>query len=80
MRATWSPSHPSAPLRRVQGSPRRRGRRYQRLVTVATTGTAPLHQLLGSDSLGFADARVESLEAGIESARALAVTTDIPQS
>ncbi|RIQ29637.1 SDR family NAD(P)-dependent oxidoreductase [Jiangella rhizosphaerae] len=50
------------------------------IITVATTGTAPLHQILGSDSLGLADARVKALEADIDAARALAVTTDIPES
>jgi NAD(P)-dependent dehydrogenase (short-subunit alcohol dehydrogenase family) len=47
------------------------------IITVATTGTAPLHQLLGSDSLSFAEARAQSLTREIEAARALAVTTDI---
>ncbi|MFT3889022.1 MAG: SDR family NAD(P)-dependent oxidoreductase [Arachnia sp.] len=47
------------------------------IIAVATTGTAPLHQILGSDSLGFAEARVQTIAADIESARALAVTTDI---
>jgi hypothetical protein len=47
------------------------------IITVATTGTAPLHQLLGSDSLGFADARIDTLMADIDAARALAITTDI---
>ncbi|GAA3792667.1 SDR family NAD(P)-dependent oxidoreductase [Sphaerisporangium flaviroseum] len=50
------------------------------IITVATTGTAPLHQILGSDSLGFADARIETLKSDIDAARALAVTTDIPRS
>ncbi|WP_040795173.1 SDR family NAD(P)-dependent oxidoreductase [Nocardia higoensis] len=49
------------------------------IIAVATTGNAPLHQLLGSDSLELADARVERLAADIEASRALAVTTDIPQ-
>ena len=47
------------------------------IITVATTGTAPLHQLLGSDSPGFTDARIDRLKADIDTARALAVTTDI---
>jgi len=48
------------------------------IITVATTGTAPLHQILGSDSLEFADARVKTLRADIEAGRMLAVTTDSP--
>jgi NAD(P)-dependent dehydrogenase (short-subunit alcohol dehydrogenase family) len=47
------------------------------IITVAVTGTAPLHQLLGSDSLGLADARIDTLKADIDAARALALTTDI---
>ncbi len=47
------------------------------IITGATNGTAPLHQLLGSDSVGFADARIDTLKADIDSARALAITTDI---
>ena len=47
------------------------------IITVATGGSAPLHQILGSDSLGFAEARVQALSADIEAGRALAVTTDI---
>lgn len=50
------------------------------IITVATTASAPLHQILGSDSLGFAEARVQTLTAEIESARALAATTDIVES
>ncbi len=49
------------------------------LIAVATGADAPLHQLLGSDSLELADARVKALTADIEAARALAVSTDIPQ-
>ena len=49
------------------------------IIAVAGSGTAPLHQLLGSDSLALATARVESLAQDIEAGRALAVTTDIPQ-
>jgi hypothetical protein len=47
------------------------------IITVAVTGTAPLHQLLGSDSLGLAATRIDTLKADIDAARALAVTTDI---
>ncbi|WP_285598058.1 SDR family NAD(P)-dependent oxidoreductase [Kineosporia sp. NBRC 101731] len=49
------------------------------IIEVATRGDAPLHQLLGSDSLGLADARIEALRADIEASRALGVTTDIQQ-
>ncbi|PJJ72435.1 short-subunit dehydrogenase [Diaminobutyricimonas aerilata] len=48
------------------------------IITVATSGDAPLHQLLGSDSVGLAEVRVQALTADIEAARGLAVTTDIP--
>jgi NAD(P)-dependent dehydrogenase (short-subunit alcohol dehydrogenase family) len=47
------------------------------IIAVATSGDAPLHQLLGSDSLGLAEARVKALAADIEASRELAVTTDI---
>ncbi|MBB4931288.1 NAD(P)-dependent dehydrogenase (short-subunit alcohol dehydrogenase family) [Lipingzhangella halophila] len=47
------------------------------IITVATTGTAPLHQLLGSDSLGLAEGRVQGLTADISASRDLAMTTDI---
>ncbi|PZR54100.1 short-chain dehydrogenase/reductase [Xylanimonas oleitrophica] len=47
------------------------------IITVATTGGAPLHQVLGSDSLGFAEARLQSLRSDVEAGRALAVTTDV---
>lgn len=48
------------------------------IITVATTGTAPLHQLLGSDSLELAEERLKALAADIAASRELAVTTDIP--
>lgn len=47
------------------------------IITVARTENAPLHQLLGSDSLQFATARVETLRSEIEVGRELAVTTDV---
>lgn len=47
------------------------------IITVGTGPTAPLHQLLGSDSLELAEARVKALAADIDAARGLAVTTDI---
>ncbi|WJK43090.1 SDR family NAD(P)-dependent oxidoreductase [Solwaraspora sp. WMMA2056] len=49
------------------------------IITVAETGTAPLHQILGSDSYGLATARVQSLTRDIETGRPLAVSTDITE-
>ncbi|MBE1878447.1 SDR family NAD(P)-dependent oxidoreductase [Myceligenerans pegani] len=48
------------------------------IITVATTGDAPLHQLLGSDSLSLAATRIQALTDDVEASRALATTTDIP--
>jgi hypothetical protein len=47
------------------------------IIEVAVSGTAPLHQVLGSDSYGLARARVESLTKDIEAGHDLAVTTDV---
>lgn len=47
------------------------------IISIAVSGRAPLHQLLGSDSLSLAGATLEALAADIEAGRALAVTTDI---
>ena len=47
------------------------------IITVATTGDAPLHQLLGSDSVSLADARVQALAGEFAAGRELAVTTDV---
>jgi hypothetical protein len=47
------------------------------IITVARTGAAPLHQILGSDSYALATTRIESLTGDIEAGRELAVTTDI---
>ncbi|MET0821343.1 MAG: SDR family NAD(P)-dependent oxidoreductase [Aeromicrobium sp.] len=47
------------------------------IIAVAVTGDGPLHQVLGSDSLGLVAGRLESLAADVEAGRALAVTTDI---
>lgn len=47
------------------------------IITVATSGAAPLHQLLGSDSVSLAAARLQALSDDFEAARQLAVTTDI---
>ncbi|GAA0393172.1 hypothetical protein GCM10009541_40370 [Micromonospora gifhornensis] len=50
------------------------------IITVADTGQAPLHQLLGPDSYGMARNRVEALTSDIEAGRELAFSTDITQS
>ncbi|HEY3337817.1 MAG TPA: SDR family NAD(P)-dependent oxidoreductase [Propionicimonas sp.] len=47
------------------------------VIAVADSGQAPLHQLLGSDSVTFAEARVQALQSDIRDGRELAVTTDI---
>jgi NAD(P)-dependent dehydrogenase (short-subunit alcohol dehydrogenase family) len=49
------------------------------IITVAQSGDARLHQLLGSDSYSFANGRLDALKADIEAGKALAHTTDIPQ-
>ncbi|MBM7279209.1 SDR family NAD(P)-dependent oxidoreductase [Gordonia rubripertincta] len=46
------------------------------IITVAVEGHAPLHPLLGSDSLEFADARLNTLRAEFDAAKDLAVTSD----
>lgn len=53
------------------------GKAAAAIITVAVSGSAPLHQVLGSDSLSLAVATVDALTADIEAGRALAVTTDI---
>jgi NAD(P)-dependent dehydrogenase (short-subunit alcohol dehydrogenase family) len=47
------------------------------IITLAVSGDGPLHQVLGSDSLGLVAGRLESLAADVEASRSLAVTTDI---
>ncbi|GAA4703972.1 NADP-dependent 3-hydroxy acid dehydrogenase YdfG [Promicromonospora umidemergens] len=47
------------------------------IITVATAGEAPLHQLLGSDSLSLAAGRLKALADDVEASRDLAMTTDI---
>jgi NAD(P)-dependent dehydrogenase (short-subunit alcohol dehydrogenase family) len=49
------------------------------IITIARDGTAPLHQILGSDSYTLATTAVEHLTTDIEAARQLAATTDIGQ-
>ena len=48
------------------------------IIAVVTDG-APLHQVLGSDSLGLATARVEALGADVQAGRALTLTTDVQE-
>lgn len=47
------------------------------VITVATSGEAPLHQLLGSDSLSLAAGRLEALANDVDASRDLAMTTDV---
>lgn len=47
------------------------------IIAVADSDDAPLHQLLGSDSLELIEGRLSALRADVEASRALAVTTDI---
>ncbi|MEU4363251.1 SDR family NAD(P)-dependent oxidoreductase [Promicromonospora sp. NPDC023987] len=47
------------------------------IITVATAGEAPLHQLLGSDSLSLAAGRLEALADDFDASRDLAMTTDV---
>lgn len=48
------------------------------IVRVVERGDAPLHQLLGSDTLGLVEGRLDALRAELEASRTLAVTTDVP--
>jgi NAD(P)-dependent dehydrogenase (short-subunit alcohol dehydrogenase family) len=47
------------------------------IIAVASNSTSPMHQVLGSDSYGLAQARVESLRSDVEAGRELALTTDV---
>lgn len=47
------------------------------IIAVADSGDAPLHQLLGSDSLELIAGRLDSLAAEVDAGRALAVTSDV---
>lgn len=47
------------------------------IFAVADSGDAPLHQLLGSDSLDLIAGRLQSLAAEVDAGRALAVTSDV---
>lgn len=46
------------------------------IIDIAVTGRGPLHQLLGSDAISFAQAKVDALTADLEAGRDLALTTD----
>jgi NAD(P)-dependent dehydrogenase (short-subunit alcohol dehydrogenase family) len=46
------------------------------IIDVVARGDAPLHQLLGSDSVQLATAQVEALTAQIQASRSVAATTD----
>ncbi|RAO33980.1 Peroxisomal trans-2-enoyl-CoA reductase [Micromonospora saelicesensis] len=48
------------------------------IITIAQSGNAPLHQILGSDSYALAKSRIETLTENIEAGQHLAATTDIP--
>lgn len=47
------------------------------IIEVVASGTAPLHQILGSDSCQLAQGRIEALAADVAAALRLAVTTDV---
>lgn len=47
------------------------------IISVAVSGHAPLHQVLGSDSLSLARTALDALAADLQAGKALAVTTDI---
>ncbi|MEU5903188.1 SDR family NAD(P)-dependent oxidoreductase [Micromonospora sp. NPDC047467] len=49
------------------------------IITIARAGTAPLHQVLGSDSYALATAQVQNLVTDLEAGHALATTTDITE-
>lgn len=48
------------------------------IISMARTGTAPLHQVLGSDSHGIASGKVEALQADLDAGRELALSIDYP--
>lgn len=53
-------------------------RAAEAVVRVVEAGDAPLHQLLGSDTLSLVEGQLEALRADLEASRALAVATDVP--
>ncbi|MDN4519578.1 SDR family NAD(P)-dependent oxidoreductase [Mycolicibacterium austroafricanum] len=46
------------------------------VIDVAVTGDGPLHQLLGSDAVSYAEAKIDALVADVQAGRDLALTTD----
>ncbi|MDW5611771.1 SDR family NAD(P)-dependent oxidoreductase [Mycolicibacterium sp. D5.8-2] len=46
------------------------------VIHVAVTGGGPLHQLLGSDAVSYAEAKIDALVADVKAGRDLALTTD----
>lgn len=46
------------------------------IIEMALSGTGPRNQLLGSDAVAYAQARIEALSADVEAGRQLALTTD----
>jgi NAD(P)-dependent dehydrogenase (short-subunit alcohol dehydrogenase family) len=53
------------------------GKAATAIITIAQTGVAPLHQILGSDSYGLAKAQLDALSGDIDTGHELAATTDI---
>ena len=78
---TQNNSHRSAPSSSHRpGYPAGRSRKAAAaIISAVLADEAPLHQLLGSDSLAIATGALERLSSEIEQGRALAVTTDIRQ-
>ncbi|UYP19314.1 SDR family NAD(P)-dependent oxidoreductase [Rhodococcus sp. Z13] len=50
------------------------GKVAEAILAVVDSGSAPLHQFLGSDSVSFAEAHLEALRADVEASRVLADT------
>ena len=46
------------------------------VIEIVTTGDGPLHQLLGSDAVSYAEAKIDALAADVKAGRDLALTTD----
>ncbi|MGE4361164.1 SDR family NAD(P)-dependent oxidoreductase [Mycolicibacterium austroafricanum] len=46
------------------------------VIDIAVTGGGPLHQLLGSDAVSYAEAKIDALVADVKAGRDLALTTD----
>ena len=50
------------------------------IISMAVSGKAPLHQLLGSDSYAYANAKIDALQGDVEAGREVTHSTDHPQS